>query len=281
MATPFYLVNVFAETHFGGNPLAVFPQADGLDGALMQQIARQFNLSETVFVHRPERGEHAARLRIFMPDYELPFAGHPTLGAAFVLHGLWGLGGTYTLETLSGAVEIRHQGSAVSLSLRNGVQTASSVLTQAAVADLLGLAADDVAEAPVWVNTGTWQLLAGLKSFDAVACCGIADAARFARETAERGVAQLYAWAEQGGEVVSRMFFLQNGAVVEDTGTGSAAVNLGGLYFSRHLAPFACTIRQGDSAGRPNRLTMSVDADGVITVGGNVVEVGQGRFVLP
>lgn len=110
----YQLVNVFAETHFGGNPLAVFPQADGLNQQQMQLIARQFNLSETVFVqaatdqtttNQTTANQSAFRkLKIFTPDYEMPFAGHPTVGAAFVLHKLLDLDDNYLLQTESGLV---------------------------------------------------------------------------------------------------------------------------------------------------------------------------------
>lgn len=77
------VVNVFAESPWGGNPLAIVPDADALDSVTMQLIARQFNLSETVFICSPDEGsEHVARLRIFTPDHEMPFAGHPTIGAS-------------------------------------------------------------------------------------------------------------------------------------------------------------------------------------------------------
>ncbi|MDQ2695825.1 MAG: PhzF family phenazine biosynthesis protein, partial [Pseudomonadota bacterium] len=85
MAYRFYTADVFTDRPFGGNPLAVFPDGRGLADAAMQQIAREFNLSETVFVFPPLDPAHTRRLRIFTPAAELPFAGHPTLGTAFVL----------------------------------------------------------------------------------------------------------------------------------------------------------------------------------------------------
>ena len=81
----FYTADVFTDHIFGGNQLAVIPRADGLQDAQMQKVAREFNFSETVFVFPPQAPEHARRLRIFTPRCELPFAGHPTIGTAFVL----------------------------------------------------------------------------------------------------------------------------------------------------------------------------------------------------
>ena len=102
---PFEIVNVFAETTFGGNPLAVFAAGQALSDATMQALARQMNLSETVFVLPSAQAD--ARLRIFTPAHELPFAGHPTLGAAAVLYRQRGLGESFTLETQAGVIPIR------------------------------------------------------------------------------------------------------------------------------------------------------------------------------
>src|ERR1051326_3937051 len=90
MARRFCTLDVFTRTRFAGNPLAVVLEADGLDAARMQRIAREFNLSETVFVFPPEDPAHRARLRIFTPAAELPFAGHPTVGPAVLLASLDG-----------------------------------------------------------------------------------------------------------------------------------------------------------------------------------------------
>ena len=101
---PFQVVNVFAETHFGGNPLAVIEDGHSLTDAEMQAIALQFNLSETTFILPSNHA--AARVRIFTPDYEMPFAGHPTLGTAHVLHGLRGLGAQFSLEMQAGVIPL-------------------------------------------------------------------------------------------------------------------------------------------------------------------------------
>lgn len=96
------VVNVFAESPWGGNPLAIVPKMAPThsDSVTMQLIARQFNLSETVFICSPDQGsEHVARLRIFTPDHEMPFAGHPTIGASSWLHQHLNLPNTFTLQT--------------------------------------------------------------------------------------------------------------------------------------------------------------------------------------
>ncbi|HEX6814506.1 MAG TPA: PhzF family phenazine biosynthesis isomerase, partial [Gemmatimonadaceae bacterium] len=85
MRARFYTCDVFTNQLFGGNPLAVFPDASGIPESALQSIAREFNLSETVFVYPPQQHDHTKRLRIFTPAAELPFAGHPTIGAAHAL----------------------------------------------------------------------------------------------------------------------------------------------------------------------------------------------------
>src|SRR5262245_17155351 len=85
MRLPYHILDVFTDTRFGGNPLAVVLDADGLDGDRMQTVAREFNLSETVFVLKAQRPAHTARVRIFTPARELPFAGHPTVGTGVLL----------------------------------------------------------------------------------------------------------------------------------------------------------------------------------------------------
>ena len=105
---PFRILNVFAETTLGGNPLAVFEDARGIDDATMQALALQFNLSETTFVLP---SAHAtARVRIFTPTFEMPFAGHPTLGTAHVVRALTQAGDAVTLEMGAGVIPVEARG---------------------------------------------------------------------------------------------------------------------------------------------------------------------------
>src|SRR5512147_1434785 len=105
----FRLVNVFAQSPLGGNPLCVFEGGRGLDDATMQALALQFNLSETTFVLPSERA--TARVRIFTPTFEMPFAGHPTLGTAHVVRDLRGAGDSLTLEMIAGVIPVTASGS--------------------------------------------------------------------------------------------------------------------------------------------------------------------------
>lgn len=272
------LVNVFAESHFGGNPLAVFEQADGLTETEMQLIARQFNLSEVVFIQTPTLPQAVKKLKIFTPDYKMPFAGHPTIGAAFVLHSLLDLPDDYLLQTQAGLVEIQHQQDVITLALKNDVKIENAPLTKVECASILGLKVSDIASQPSWVNTGVEQLLVELSSEQAVKNCKI-NANLFMKQTAIKD--SLYAWCKAGKTVKSRLFFATQGTIVEDPGTGSAAANLGGWHIAQGLTPLELTISQGDEIGRPNRLSLKVDEQNTIFVGGKVIQVGKGEFYLP
>jgi trans-2,3-dihydro-3-hydroxyanthranilate isomerase len=167
-AYAFRLLNVFAESTFGGNPLCVFEDAHGLDDATMQALAVQFNLSETTFVLPSERAH--SRVRIFTPGYEMPFAGHPTLGTAHVVRDIVNAGDDIALEFKAGVVPVHSDGDVWTFTAPHvGMpKTAACGSTDAEIAALLGLTEDDLLAAPIWVDTGVDQLLVALKDPEAV-----------------------------------------------------------------------------------------------------------------
>ena len=281
---PFHLVNVFAASHFGGNPLAVFPKAEGLNDEQMQAIALQFNLSETVFIFAPTDAKAVANLRIFTPNYELPLAGHPTLGSAFVLKQLHDLPKTFVLNTVAKPVEVATDDSRVEINIQ-GYKSAKSQRSKDDLAQASGLCTDDIADCGYFMNSGTQQLLIELTNRQALTQLQV-DSQKLRtintdnpfKTTDEPSV---YYWFEQGEEIHSRMFFEQNRVMVEDSGTGSACANLGAYFILQNQYPVTKYILQGDDMGRPNRLSLKVDAAQNIFVGGNVIEVGNGAFYLP
>ncbi|MGM8061853.1 PhzF family phenazine biosynthesis protein [Vogesella indigofera] len=275
----YQIVNVFAESRFGGNPLAVFTDARGLDDADMQLIARQFNLSETVFL-LPGDAEAAASLRIFTPSYELPFAGHPTIGSAAVLHALQGLGERFTLRTRAGLIPIQWQDGVFRLTAVPASQRAAN-LAPADAAAMLGLAAGDIAAEPMWVNAGSEQLLIRLASREAVLAARPVHELFLRHATLRPGRSIAYLWHVADNVATVRLFFEQQGAVIEDPGTGSACANLGGWCALNGLAPLSWRIEQGEAIQRPNVLYLDVDAAGTVQVGGKVQQLGEGTFRLP
>ena len=276
---PFQLVNVFAESHFGGNPLAVFPDAAGLSDGDMLQIARQFNLSETVFAFGGSAGA-AADLRIFTPDGELPLAGHPMLGAAFVLQQQRGLPENFVLNTRAKPVKLHGVNGSITLHI-SGYTCEASAVGAAQLAAATGIDADKMAAQAFWVNSGSAQLL--LQVYDLAALQHARPDLRALREIcqADGHRTVIYLWCEQGEKAFVRLFAEVNGALIEDSGTGSAAANLGAYYAAQGRAPLVRHIYQGDEMGRPNRLCLRVDAEQHIFVGGQVVAVGEGVFRLP
>ncbi|HET7548542.1 MAG TPA: PhzF family phenazine biosynthesis protein [Usitatibacter sp.] len=276
-AYAFRILNVFArEGRLTGNPLCVFEDARGLDDAAMQALARQFNLSETTFI-LPSAGA-SARVRIFTPSYEMPFAGHPTLGTAHVVRALRG-GDSITLEMKAGVIPVEAQGDVWTLGA-NRPRSREVGESRAELAAILGLDASDIAERPLWVNAGKEQLVVPVKSAEAVRRARPrADA--FARLASEDGQSMAYVFCDAGdaaATVESRFFFPSGAAILEDPATGSACANLGGWFCAlRPGARIERVVSQGEAVKRPSTLRLAV-RDGAIFVGGRVVELGRGML---
>jgi PhzF family phenazine biosynthesis protein len=278
----FRIINVFAEERLAGNPLAVFDDGRGLDDATMQALALQFNLSETTFILPSTRA--TARVRIFTPTFEMPFAGHPTLGTAHVVRALKG-GDAVTLEMRAGIIPVRARGDEWTLQA-NAPRTRAVAASRDELAAMLGLEAPDIGGEPLFVDTGSEQLVVPLATVDAVRRCRPnADLlARHGSVTLPGGGsrAMAYVWAEVALDgVLARFFFPKHGAIIEDPGTGSACANLGGwLVATGAPRPRTLVIAQGDAVGRRCRLRLTVDAEGGIFVSGRVVELGRGTIEL-
>jgi PhzF family phenazine biosynthesis protein len=272
------IVNVFADPEapgkLTGNPLCVFEDARGLNDQTMQALAQQFNLSETTFIFPSEKA--SACVRIFTPAAELPFAGHPTLGSAHVVHALHGGPHSVSLEMKAGVIPVTASGDDWTLQA-NPPRTRGPDADRKQIARVLGIDAHDIASTPLWVDTGNEQLVIPLATPQAVRGCR-PDAARMAGEN----LARLYAWSRAGdGGVLARFFVLKHGAVSEDFGTGSAAANLGGWFVAtKSPLPLSCVIEQGEPIGRPARLRLHVDGTGRIFVGGRVIELARGTLAL-
>jgi trans-2,3-dihydro-3-hydroxyanthranilate isomerase len=286
-AYAFRILNVFArEGALTGNPLCVFEDGTGLDDATMQALARQFNLSETTFILPSDRAN--ARVRIFTPSYEMPFAGHPTLGTAHVVRDVRQAGDALTLEMIAGIIPVNAQGSRWTLAAK-AHRFREVTQTRAELASILGLEAGDIDERPLWVNAGKEQLMVPVKSDDAV------HRARprpdvFSTLKSDDGHSMAYVFHDAGDAthtVNSRFFFPSGPAILEDPATGSACANLGGWF--RAMRPgqgVERVVSQGEAVQRPSTLYLSVPAasgmgeGGRIFVGGRVIELGRGRIEL-
>jgi trans-2,3-dihydro-3-hydroxyanthranilate isomerase len=296
-AYPYVTVGVFTTVASAGNPLAVFTDAVGLDSAAMQAIACELNLSETTFVFPPANPQHAASIRIFTPRSELPFAGHPTVGTAFVLHGD-STAASLVLEEGVGPVPVRvvrAADGAVQFWLTTPRITFGERVDPKPVAAALGLKATDllVDVQPEIAGSGPTFLFVPLKNREAVDRIERVDfrALRAAVPNAPMGLfvfARLEESDDASGDtyaVYSRMFAPELG-VAEDPATGSATGPLAALMMRRGLLPLENGLRmvseQGTKMGRRSLLHVLAHVDGtndpVIEVGGSVVPIATGEM---
>ena len=289
------ILNVFARSgRLTGNPLCVFEDGVGLDDATLQALARQFNLSETTFILPSTQA--TARVRIFTPSYEMPFAGHPTLGTAHVVRALKGGGDAVALEMTVGIIPVNANGDRWTLQAV-APRARAFEMHRRELEEILGLEAGDVAEYPLWVNAGKEQLVVPLASREAVRRARPkADA--FARLKSEDGQSMAYVFHDAGdaaGTVESRFFFPDGAAILEDPATGSACANLGGWFtVIRPGDSIVRTVSQGEAVKRPSTLYLDVTppsasgarkaekgvGEGRILVGGDVIELGRGAVSL-
>ena len=274
----YVVADVFTDTPLTGNQLAVFTDGRDLDDLTMQRLAKEMNFSETVFVLPAEAGGHA-RIRIFTPVTELPFAGHPVLGSAYVLAGPLQLG-EIQLETGSGVVPVtlEREGARITFGrMRQPIPEIEPFAEADAVQELLGIRS----QLPVELyHQGPGFAYFELESKDALAALS-PDFAALGRITGY-GISCL---AGSGSSWKTRMFAPTSG-VPADPATGSAAGPLA-LHLARHgRIAFGDEIElsQGDEIGRPSRLFARVtgNAENVetIEVGGSAVIVARGEFKL-
>jgi trans-2,3-dihydro-3-hydroxyanthranilate isomerase len=298
MALRYSTLDVFTDRRFGGNPLAVFCDQPEIPDALMQTIAREFNLSETVFILPARDARALRRLRIFTPVAELPFAGHPTIGAVQVLveSGI-ATSASFALELGVGLVPInvtrREQGPPfLQLTSARLPERRDGVPTRAELAQLLGLDQQDIVSDRDFAqqySCGVPYLFVPVRD-RAVLARARPDLAAWNRVLSG-------AWAEMafvfcrdpelaGSQIRARMFGPTMG-VLEDPATGSAAAALAGYLGDREAAvsgTFRWVVEQGFEMGRPSFLHVEADkASGKVTavrVGGTAVRVSEGSLLL-
>jgi trans-2,3-dihydro-3-hydroxyanthranilate isomerase len=296
----FITADVFTGTPFGGNPLAVFPDARGLDDARMFAVAREMNLSETVFVFPPTDPAHTRSLRIFTPGGEIPFAGHPTVGCAHVLAAIGeipiqGDETRIVLEELVGPVPVRIRargGTPVyaELSVAKLPEVGPAPPSRTTLAEMLCLQPGDMqagANVPQAVSCGMPFLLVPVKDRDALARASIrldmwqSVLSRFWA----RDVFVFTREGERDGASLRARMFGPGVNIVEDPATGSAAAALGGYLAARDNRSdgmLSWTLEQGVEMGRPSTLHIEADkAAGQITairVGGATVLMSEGMM---
>jgi trans-2,3-dihydro-3-hydroxyanthranilate isomerase len=293
---PYYTCDVFTDTRFGGNQLAVLPHAHGLSTEQMQNIAREFNYSETTFVLPPRSG-HTRHVRIFTPAREIPFAGHPNVGTAFVLASIGELGEikssfTVTFEEEAGLVEIGITAATGKITTCELTAPQTLSLGQTIPMDLVGRAigidANDIVttiHSPQLASVGLPFILVevrdrsvlerariNMSGFEALAAIGVMPDVYF------------YARTNDDFNIRARMFAPLDG-VPEDPATGSANCALAGLlahYSEESDGKFTWRIAQGVEMGRPSTLIARAEKrDNVVhttRIGGASVLVSEGKI---
>lgn len=302
MSLKYCTLDVFTEHRFGGNPLAVFVDVPDLPADFMQNIAREFNLSETVFILEPTHPKAKRRLRIFTPSQELPFAGHPTIGAAFALieeglAGITGTSGEFFLEEEVGLVQIRAECHAngtwfIQFTTASLPQEApASVPPIAELAKLLSLKESDILHdgdfAQFW-SCGVPFLFVPLRDRAALARVSI-DSNSSRKLQASTGASQVFAFCydpeRESSDIRARMFAHEFG-IHEDPATGSAAAAFAGYLARRSWhkdGTLKWTIEQGFEMGRPSLIYLEADMENgavrAVRVGGSAVRMSEGTLM--
>ena len=276
MRLAYRLVNVFIHNGnaLSGNPLCVFEDGSGLNDAMMQALALQFNLSETTFIMPSEKAH--ARVRIFSPSYEMPFAGHPTLGTAFVVARKKDLQQRVDLELNVGVIPVTREGHEFELRANPATHRRPSASPKE-LASVLGLQESDLGGAPLWVNSGSEQLIIPLASEHAVRSVRLSyEKLKHATQDGPRAQAYVFAHTSPNA-VYSRFFFSKGESLLEDPATGSATANFGGWLLAQNMSlPMTKVISQGELVGRPSTLRLRIDAQRQVFVAGEVIELGHG-----
>jgi trans-2,3-dihydro-3-hydroxyanthranilate isomerase len=291
----FVTVDVFTTTRFGGNPLAVFPDATGMSDAEMQSLAAEFNLSETTFVLPPEDPAHTARVRIFTRTREMPFAGHPNVGTAYVLAQQGrDKEGKLLFEELAGLVAIDVERDATGAPIGATIAAPQPLslgpeMPVDAIAACATLTAADIcvgAHKPVGASLGNPFVIAEVQPAALARATPDFPSFRKALEQtpALNGRLGLYLYARAAEGSVQARMFAPLGGTIEDPATGSAAGPLGALLLSLTAEPeLRVDIHQGVVMGRPSllRVVARRGADGIrATIAGQCVPVLRGEAQL-
>ena len=280
--TNFVIYDVFSDAPFGGNQLAVVPDATALPEPDLQRIAREFNFSETTFVFPPDDPAHTARVRIFTPTVEIPFAGHPTIGTAIALRDA-GAGDDLVLELGIGPIPCQVSGDSAAFTTTAPLAEIAAP-DPALVAQCLSLPDSAIKtsnHAPVQASLGLPFVIAELHDRQHLrdATPDIAAIRKGATAYPAGLDFAIYAYCRSGDAVQARMFApLDN--IPEDPATGSAAATLAALWTKLRGTQQDLTIHQGAEMGRPSLITARTAAGqpAPVTIAGKARQVMTGRF---
>ena len=284
--TDYLIYDVFTNRPFGGNPLAIVPDARALAEDHLQRIAREFNFSETTFVFPPE-GDGDAKVRIFTPTMEIPFAGHPTVGTALALFELGRVGAEMVLELGVGPIPVTVTGRSARFVTRVPLETWPGPAPQVIAASISGpdhhIRTDR--HPPVIASVGLPFAIAELTDRTALsAAMANTDAFRaFDPHWPTASHYDLLVYTRDENRISARMFAPLDG-IPEDPATGSAAAALAAFLGQLDGASADFDISQGDDMGRPSRIHASVTVENgtpqAVAIAGEAVKVMQGQLTL-
>jgi trans-2,3-dihydro-3-hydroxyanthranilate isomerase len=304
MRRPYHVLDVFTKTPLQGNPLAVVLEAEGLDDARMQAIAREFNLSETVFVLPPSDPLNSARIRIFTPMNELPFAGHPIIGTAILLGALraadhiGGAGIVIAIEAKIGLIKVevsrrepktlRAVFNLPQLSVNQPIEIDIALAATALGLDPLdfGFGAHGLS---CW-SAGVPFIMAPLRDLATIGQARVADITAWRAAFGANGKGAVYAYTREtldpAHHIHARMFH-PLGGIPEDPATGSAAAAFSGVAASVERpedGTHQLIIEQGFEMGRPSLIALDLEIEAGLLVraaiGGSAVEIAEGVLLL-
>ena len=280
-------VDVFTQERFGGNPLAVFVEADGLEEDLMQVIAREMNLSETTFVQSTMASGAHYRVRIFTPGQELPFAGHPTIGTASVLYSLGRIDESVVFEMEAGLIPVKREGDYFWMT-PPPAEALSPAVDRTAVAQAIGLPVSSIMMPPqVFGGRGVEFLVVLLDTPQNVDWMMLnrSDLINAAGDEVASGNILIASYS--GGKAYVRMFAATASGIGEDPATGGAVAPLcAALAWWRLLDPSRSeiSIEQGTAMGRQSFLHARFEVLGTsvqnVTVGGTAVPVYESQLTI-
>ncbi len=278
--TSYLVYDIFSKNPFGGNQLAVIPDASNLPENDLQRIAREFNFSETTFVYPPQDPANTARVRIFTPTMEVPFAGHPTIGTAVALEDA-GNSPEMTLELGIGPIKATAQNGAASFTTSAALETLAHP-DLSLVATALGTAPDKIkteTHPPIMASLGLAFTITELTDHAALSALETdISAFREGNATYPSGLdfAQ-FAYVRTGNDIAARMFApLDN--IPEDPATGSACATLAALLAQIEGRDLSLSILQGEDMGRPSEITATTKGTAV-TISGHAVLTMKGVLV--
>lgn len=271
--------DVFTDTPFGGNQLAVIPDGDGLSDAQMQTIAREFNFSETTFVLPPEDPAHTACIRIFTPMRELPFAGHPTIGTAVMLAEM-GYGPDMVLELGVGPLPAHAEAGQARFVTEVPLERKGTPTVEL-VARTIGCSPDQIVAQPEIASLGGDFVYVQLDNRDTLSSLSPnVDAMREGTQLfpGNHDFA-VYAWVEDDDRTLHARMFAPLDGIPEDPATGSAAAPLAALLCADRGENQSLIIRQGYYMGRPSQIYLQAEP-GKVTVAGSAIRTMSGKLIL-